>query len=189
MSKVWTINVQVNTLFLSNLAGKGTWENPIGGEKYFYDDVRMSAVSNDSNDKIIVGNDKDFALTVGKDDQINWIVSEVNPIYKNKRSVCMYGFAQGNDWDKSLTPPNTVVTETAFAALQNGFNAQYEPSGERFVTTSTSDISIPQTTVRSGAVDSSITYHMKLLLLDISNINEPSILKYIKIDPVIKIKL
>ncbi len=148
----------------------------------------MSAVSDDPKDIITVGNGDSFQLTVGKDDVIKWIVSEVNPIYKNQRSVCMYGFEKGSNWDDNLTPPNTLVTEAAFSAIQNGFNASEEPRGG-YITATTSDISIPQTTVRASAKTASVTYHMKLLLIDISNLNEPKVLKYLKVDPTININL
>lgn len=188
MSKVWTINVQVNTLHIRNLSGTGTWERPIGAGEYWRNNVRMTAVSDDPADNIVIGDGDSFALTVSKDDEIKWVVSEVNPIYKNQRSVCMYGFSQGSNWDSNLTPPNTLVTEAAFAAIQNGFNAPEQPLSQ-FLTTAVSDISIPQTTVRAGAQNSSVSYYMRLLLIDTSNLTNPTILKYVQVDPVINIKL
>ncbi len=188
MAKVWTINVQVNTLFLNSISGSGSWNSPVGSGTYWRNNVRMTAVSDNPDDAITVGDGDSFQLTVGKDDKIRWVVSEVNPVYNNHRSVCMYGFSQGSNWDANLTPPNTVITEAAFSSILNGFNAPEQPGGN-FLKASTSDISIPETTVRASAENSDISYYMRLLLLDISDIHSPKILKFLQVDPTIKIRL
>ncbi|AOT10915.1 hypothetical protein [Pseudoalteromonas luteoviolacea] len=187
MAKVWTINVQVNTLYMSQLSGTGTWENPIGRGQYFNDNVRMTAVSNDPSDNVHVGNDNDFVLTVGADDQIRWQISEMNPIFGNHRSVVMYGFAKGDNWDNNLTPPGLDPVEVTSAVLLNGFDATSQPSGE-FLRTDNVDSSVPHTTVRAKAKSATINYHMKVLLLDTSDIENPTISKYIQIDPKISIQ-
>jgi hypothetical protein len=189
MAKVWTINVQVNTGYMKNLSGTGTWQAPIGGGQYWRDNVRMSAVSDDVSDTITVGTGDSFGLTVGKDDTIRWVVSEVNPMYLNRVSVVMYGFEQGTNWDASLTPPSADQVEIASMSLLNGFNAESQPAGDKWWSADVADISLPKTTVRSRAVPSTITYHMKFILVDITDITRPKALNYVKIDPTITIKL
>jgi len=186
MAKEWVINVQVNTLYVTELSGSGTWKNPIGGGQHWRDNVRMAAVSNESGDGIVVGTGDKFSLTVGKDDTIKWIVSEVNPIYGNYRSVCMYGFSEGQGWSENLTPPSTVVQEAGFIAMLNGFNAPNEPQG-KYLECTQADISIPQTTVRAGASSGAIKYYMKLLLVNIEDPKKPVVLKYLQVDPTINI--
>ena len=55
MAKVWTINVQVNTLFLNGISGTGSWSNPVGASIYWRNNVRMTAVSDNPDDAITVG--------------------------------------------------------------------------------------------------------------------------------------
>lgn len=184
--KTWIINVQVNTQYMNSIAGTGTWEAPIGAGQYWLDNVRMAAVSDNPADGIIVGKGDDFTLTVGKDDTIKWIVSEVDPTYLNYRSVCMYGFKQGSNWDSNLMPPSTEVAEAGFVAMLNGFNAEHAPQG-KYIECTQADISIPKTTVRASAQSCSIQYYMKFLLVDIEDSSNPRVLKYLQVDPTIRI--
>ena len=186
MPKNWLINAQVNTRYIMSLSDTGTWKAPIGGGHNWKDNVRMAAVSDDPVDPITVGDGDSFKLEVGKDDTIRWVTSEVNPIYLNHRSVCMYGFSKGYNWDDNLTPPSTIIKEAGFVAMLNGFDAPEEPSGT-YLKLTESDISIPQTTVRARATSSKITYHMKFLLVDTSKPRKPKVLKYVKVDPTIEI--
>ncbi|QFY43676.1 hypothetical protein F6R98_14445 [Candidatus Methylospira mobilis] len=188
MSKIWTINVQVNTLYFKQQTAVGTWEQPVGGNMYWRNNVRMAAVSDNPADAISIGDGDSFSLQVGKDDTIKWIVSEVNPIYTNYRSMSMYGFDTGSNWNDNLTPPNTIITELEVAAVKTGFNAAKQPA-ERWIDASTIDISIPQTTVRAKAKNASISYLMKLVLIDVSDINNPRPINFFRIDPTIVIKL
>lgn len=186
MAKTWTINVQVNTLYVANLRGKGDWKNPIASHQYWRNNVRMTAVSDDPSDGIQVGTGDDFSLTVGAGDIIKWITSEVNPMYRNHRSICMYGFKQGENWREHLTDPNTVNHEAGFVAITHGFNDDDEPR-KKYIKTSTADISVAQTEVRAHASSASIRYYMKLLLVDTSSLKDPKVLKYLQVDPIIKI--
>lgn len=189
MSKTWTINVQVYAEYINTLSGTGTWQSPIGGGQYWSNNVRMAAVSDNPSDGITVGTGDSFDLTVGKDDKIQWVVSEVNPLYLSGVSVAMYGFQQGDNWDANLTPPSVDQVEIASVSLLNGFNAEYQPQGDKWLRSTTADMSMPSTRVRAGAKSSVITYHIKLILVDVKDISKPKPLKYVQIDPTITIKL
>ncbi len=184
--KVWTINVQVNTAALANYPESGSWERPAGTGRYWHDNVRMTAVSTDPNDGIKVGTGDNFVLNVGLNDEIKWVVSEVNPRYINRRSVCMYGFQEGSNWDKCLMRPSAPPAQAAFTEVITGFNAQKEPQ-EQWLECNLADISIPQTKVRANAQSASVQYYMKLVVVDIDNVRNPKALKYIQIDPTINI--
>lgn len=192
MSKrVWTINVVVNTRALSEYAtkeGSGTWENPIGSSKYWYDDVRMVATSNQAGEKVHIGNGDSFNLNVKEDDKIRWVVSEINPLVTTYRSVCMYGFDKVSNWDGNLGDPHAEHGQNAFMRVKSGFDWPKEPSG-KYVKGDIASISVPATTVLHGvSKEVKVKYLMKLLLLNYDNISDPRVEAYIKIDPTITIK-
>ena len=188
MTIIWTINVQVNTLALSNLEGSGSWDSPVGSGKVFLDDVRITAVSNEIGGKVFTGNDSNFNLTVGVNDKVKWVLSEINPIVENGRTVVMYGFEKGSNWKEAFTDPSSTQTPSAFAHLIRGFDSIAKPTGD-FFAISDALISIPETTVIPRPKAVTVTYHMKLLLLDIKHIDNPTIIKYIQIDPKLTVKL
>lgn len=193
MNKTWIINVQVNTMYLASNTNNfiGTWESPIGLSEFWGNHVRMSAICKENPNDVIIGNGDNFTLKVGKNDTIKWVVSEINPIYDNMRSVCMYGFSISDQeaWNKNLTPPEIVVKDISIPVLLNGFNAEEQPLGNKWMKISMGEISIPQTQVRALATSTSLQYYMKFLILDIENPNNPTVLNYIQIDPIINIVL
>lgn len=188
MATTWTINVQVNTRYLYNLPESGSWENPTGGGQYFKDNVRMTAVNSEDGGKVYIGDGDSFSLNVGADDEIQWVVTEINPLFRNRRSVCMYGFAKGDNWDANLTNPSATAQQEGFVSMLHGFNAPSEPTG-LYLHASEADVSVPTTTVKARAQSGPVTYYMKLLLVNMQNLNKPEVLKYIQIDPVINIVL
>lgn len=189
---VWTINVVVNTRalaeYVESSSNKGSWEQPIGGGKRWENQVRMIATSNQPNGEVFIGNGDSFSLTVGEHDKIRWIVSEINPVVENYRSVCMYGFAKGSNWEENLTDPHAEHEEIGFMRMTTGFDQPIEPA-KPYVKGTLAEISVPGTKVLHRAKDgASIQYYMKLLLLSYEDIDNPKIEGYIKIDPTITIK-
>lgn len=181
VNTTWTINTLVNTNYLKNLSGTGTWESPIGGGQYFNDNVLFIA-TNDKSDKVFYGNDTKFELTVSKNDKINWIVTPMNSINNDDLGVVMYAFDKGSNWSDGLNSPSSESTENINVNLTNGFMSQSEPKGT-FLEASTAEIAIPHTSVKIEPKKITITYHLMLLLLDLSTPSKPSIKKYVKIDP------
>ncbi|SEB36533.1 Inclusion body protein [Tenacibaculum sp. MAR_2009_124] len=183
MSKaIWTINTIVNTQFLHDLSGSGTWENPVGGGQYFNDHIYFVATRN-TDGKVVTGNDTNFSLEVKPHDNIQWVVNPSNLLNDNQYGVVMYGFETGSNWDNALTSPDSRNVEAYFAQLTNGFNSPNQPSGN-FLKGSSSEISIPETNVKAEPkFNETISYHIKLILLDLSKPSQPKALKFVKADP------
>ncbi|CAM4013523.1 MULTISPECIES: hypothetical protein [Flavobacterium] len=177
----WTINTLINTNYLDSLSGTGTWENPIGGNQYFSDNIIFVA-TNDKNNNVYYANDTNFKLTVSKNDKINWVVNSMNPINNKNLGVVMYGFDKGANWTGSLTSPSSESIESVSVNLTNGFMSQSKPTGT-FIEAKASEIAVPHTSVKIEPVKVTINYHIMILLLDLSSPSKPSIKKYIKIDP------
>jgi hypothetical protein len=182
--KVWTINVHVDSwALLSAVEGQGSWGDPAGSHYVWNDKVFMSAVSNDPNDRVVTGTADSFTLQCERNQTIKWIVSQINPVYLDKKlGVCMYGFAEGQNWGDRLTPPQAVIHEAAMVAVTTGFNASLEPS-ESWLGLSASDISVPETTVRLDASSGWVQYYVKLCLVDLSDPKNPVAKNFVQIDP------
>jgi len=180
VAKTWVINVQVNTQYMKNLPGTGTWESPIEAENSWYNHVQIAAVSDHLADGIVVGDGDSLKLRVGKEDTIKWIVSEVNSFYDNYISVCMYGLYQEGKWGPKLRRPNSIVTKVGFTAMLNGFNAENEPQDQHLKCT-VADISIPQTTLRTAATSKDSKYHIRFLLVNIEDPKNPIVMKYLEV--------
>lgn len=192
MDKKWFVNLQINTQFLETLKGTGTWENPIGAKVNWSNNLRIAAVSDDPSDGIVVDTEANLTLNARKDDYITilWILSEVNPLFLDYRSVVMYNFHINGGATIPINESrysDTHVTNSEFTAICNSFNAEYEPQGT-YLKCSQSVISIPQTTVKANAKTSSITCQMKLLLVNIEDSTNPKILKYLQVAPTINIR-
>jgi len=187
MSKIWTINVQIDTRYAEKFSGKGSWENPLGTGEYWGDHVRMTAINNENRD-IIVGNDKNFSLSVKAEDTIRWVISEIDPLYSNHLSMCMYGFNTDNDkWNDFFHSPSIIENSMAVTAVTKVGIGGPEPTGD-FLTTTLADISYPQTIARVGSAEGEVKYYMQFLLVDISNAKNPQILKYLQVDPLLKLE-
>jgi hypothetical protein len=187
MTKIWTINVQVDTRYALKFTGKGTWENPIGTAQYWSDHVRMTAV-NDVDDKVVVGNDKDFSLSVKSEDTIRWIISEMDPLYSNHLSMCMYGFKTDNDnWKEFFHNPSIIENSMAVTATSKIGIGGAEPTGN-YLKTTLADITYPQTIARAISTAGEVKYYMQFLLVDIKNPEAPQILKYLQVDPLLKLE-
>lgn len=186
MSKIWTINVQIDTRYALKWSGKGSWDSPLGSHEYWGDHVRMTAV-NDKNNDVIVGNDRDFSLSVNQEDEIRWIVSEIDPLFSNHLSMCMYGFKTADStWQDYFHNPSIIENSMAITATTKIAIGGEEPTGD-FLKTTLADISYPQTIARVGSTGGEVNYHMKFLLVDISNPESPEIMKYLQVDPVLKL--
>jgi len=187
MAKNWTINVQIDTRYAEKFSGKGSWENPLGTGEYWGDHVRMTAVNN-IDSMVIVGNDKNFSLSVKSEDTIRWIVSEVDPLYSNHLSMCMYGFQTDNDsWKEFFHAPSIIENSMAVTATSRIGIGGSEPTDD-FLKTTLADISYPQTIARVGNMKGEVKYYMQFLLVDISNVEDPQIVKYLQVDPVLKLE-
>ncbi|WP_046759078.1 AidA/PixA family protein [Kordia jejudonensis] len=185
--KTWTINVLVNTKYIASLSGKGTWEYPIGGSKSWNKNVTMTATNDDDNDhRIFSGIGDNFSLSIKPGDKVRWILNEINPLVDTSRTVCMYGFKQNStDWNKYFTPIASVDHEMLTTTIDsNAFNQMHE--SENYLHLHRSNVSVPQTTARVTAKSgSSVTYFIKLLLIDETN---KKVLKYAMVDPKLTIE-
>ena len=187
MEKIWTINVQIDTRYTEKFKDQGTWANPVGTGEYWGDHVRMTAVNNVDN-TVIVGNDKNFSLSVKSEDIIRWVVSEVDPLYSNHYSMCMYGFDTDNDsWKEFFHAPSIIENSMAVTATSKIGIGGPEPTGD-FLKATLADISYPQTIARVGNTKGEVKYYMQFLLVDISNAEDPQIVKYLQVDPLLKLE-
>lgn len=193
MEKKWFVNVKINTQFLEKLEGQSTWKKPIDAGVNWSNNLQILAVSDDPADGIVVGTHANLTLNAGKDDTltIRWLISEVNPLFLDYRGVVMYNFSKKDEPTTpiiTITPKDNAAAQVGCTAILNGFNAESEPQDTYLKCTQTG-ISIPQTTVRANAKTSNLTYNMKLLLVNIEDINNPKVLKHIQVSLRINIKI
>ena len=178
--KIWTIKVLVDVNFLYCLDGKGTWESPVGGNRYFGNEVHFIA-SNNADDLVYANIGYDFKLQVKPGDEIQWIVEAINST--NQESVVMYGFNEGSNWEENLGIPGISHSQHPIFQLKQGFNDTSMPKGN-YLKQSWIDIDVPNAEVKETAKkNDTIAYHLKILLVD----SEAKVLKFVQIDPVFEI--
>ncbi|CAL2095106.1 Inclusion body protein [Tenacibaculum sp. 190524A02b] len=183
---MWIINTLVNTDYLKLVKKGGTWSHPVGGGQLFNDNVYFVATKVDKNGKVsklVGGNDNNFKLKVKPRDTIKWIVSPSNPTNDDNYGIVMYGFAKGSKWEGSLTLPSSDNEEIQFVELTHGFDDIDEPK-DKYLKGSSAQISVPDTHVlASPNYGDTISYHLKLILIDLTDPKNPKPINYIIVDP------
>ncbi|MCV6588749.1 MAG: hypothetical protein OIF57_06935 [Marinobacterium sp.] len=195
MSKrIWTINVLVNTQFVRSLEGTGSWDSPVGKGSYWGKNVTIVAKSNELKDGVIIGDGDSFSLRVKPEDEIRWVLSEMQPLREGHRKICMYGFNCSNEpqWLNQLTPLSSTFQESGHVYLKHGFNSPDQPNNinDKLSKSLISEVMVPTATVRTEPKEASekeVRYYIKLLLVNTNDHKKPIIEKYAQVDPVITI--
>ncbi len=178
MSKLWTVNIQINTIYFSR---KSSWEKPFRNDREWQENINMTAVSDNPDDQIISGNINDFSLSVNAGDTIQWVVSEVNPIQSNKISACMYGLIAGENWENNLSEVKVSHKNIIFSSVEHYFNGPEHPEGD-FITLDCVNASIPYAQIIKSKLKEKVFYHINIALINTDDIMEPKIFDYIQLD-------
>ncbi|WNV04664.1 hypothetical protein RP726_20085 [Candidatus Methylospira mobilis] len=183
--KVWTINVQVNAqYFISTQDNEiGTWEHPADTGALYKNNINIAAVSDDPGDAIVVGDGDNIVLPLDSEDIIQWVLSDVNPVYANRIKSYMIGF---NSEINCASLPGfyllpELMQEIAIASVQTGFNAKKEPA-EQWLNAATADIVVPQQQRVNASANNTIC-HMHIAVVGIADTEVPAVLRVIKISP------
>ena len=178
MSKLWTVNIQINTIYFNR---KSSWEKPFRNDREWQENINMTAASNSPDDQIISGNIGDFNLVVSPGDTIQWLISEVNPIHSNKTNVCMYGLIAGKHWKNNLSDITILHKDLIFPSIEHYFNSPENPDAS-FISLDNVNTSIPFAQVITDKFIEKVSYHINIALVNTNDIIKPEIFDYIQLD-------